>query len=52
MKLQIFRTFLEKFRKDLRPLFRIFVARPSHCLPSELGVGREVDRVFLRAGNV
>ena len=29
VKPEIFRTFLEKFRKDFRRFFGIFVARPS-----------------------
>ena len=29
VKPEIFRTFLEKFRKIFRPFFGIFVARPS-----------------------
>jgi len=29
VKPEIFRMFLEKFRKDLRPFFGVFVARPK-----------------------
>ena len=37
VKLGIFRTFLEKFRKDFRPYFGIFVARPNLKSGSHLG---------------